>query len=249
MVLLSQVHRLESKIIGFSLWIVNPFLIEFFSLARGYGLSLAFSAAGIACLVAGRLGSSTRREFGRIALTGIFGLFAFYANFSSLNLVLGLLSVEIVNLGLTSRQRGPSRQTSHIPVGITIIGIFAAGLIPGIVQLHHLQVIDQLYYGGHTGFIKDTIGSLLGSSSCGYGCNPSWVTTGKALVVSIAGLAIIWGVTRYVRTRVWTNLQRVTLLFVTAILAVLMSYRSGRSSRSSSTISGVSRTVDFFDRR
>ena len=221
MVLLAHVQRLESKIAGFALLMVNPFLIEFFALARGYGLSLAFSAAAIACLVSERSSSSAWRELGRLALTGIFGLLAFYANFSALNIVLGLLTVEITNLFLSHPGRG-THMTGYRPAAAAVIGVTAAGLMPGIIQLRHLQALNQLYYGGHTSFIKDTIGSLLGSSSCGYVCSPSWLSIGETLVVVIVGLAIVWAAARYVRTRAWNNLQRVALLFVTAILAVLV---------------------------
>ena len=48
--LLSQVRHVEAKAVGFSLLVVNPFLLEFFGLARGYGLSLAFLAAAFACV-------------------------------------------------------------------------------------------------------------------------------------------------------------------------------------------------------
>jgi hypothetical protein len=221
-VLLSRVRRLDAKAVGFALLVINPFLIEFFALARGYGLSLAFSAAAVACLFYGGPGQSARRELVRFALIGVFGSLAFYANFSALNIVLGLLAVEVIDLLIRGSRRDVLIKAGYRPAAIAILGLTAVSLIPGILQLHHLQSLDQLYYGGHTGLINDTIGSLLGTSSCGYGCTPTWQTTGEIFVVVLAGLAIVWAAARYVRARVWCDVHRTVLLFTTAILAVLL---------------------------
>lgn len=102
------------------------------------------------------------------------------------------------------------------------MGFAAAGLVPGIIQLHHLQIINQLYYGGHNGLISNTVGSLLGASSCGYGCEPSWLTAGEVAVVAAATLAIMWSVGHGIRARAWTNAQRAALLSVVSVLAVLV---------------------------
>ena len=221
-VLLSQARHSEARVVGFALLMVNPFLLEFFGLARGYGLSLAFLTAAVACVVFARGMLSARRELGRIVLIGVFGSLAFYANFSALNLVLALLAVEMVDLMVRGPGLAAITQAGYRPAAGVIVCLTAASLIPGILQLRHLQAIDQLYYGGHTGFISDTLGSLLGSSSCGYGCTPSWLTAGEAIVVVLAGLAVAWAAARYLLTQAWSNVQRAALLFAIAVLAVLL---------------------------
>ncbi len=222
LVLLSQARHFEARVVGFALLVVNPFLLEFFGLARGYGLSLAFLAAAGACVVLTWRVSSARRELVRLILIGVFGSLAFYANFSALNLVLALLAVETIDLVVRGDRRKVIVQAGYRPAAAVVVCLTAASLIPGILQLRHLRAIGQLYYGGHTGFIKDTIGSLLGSSSCGYGCTPSWLTAGEILVVVLAGLAVAWAVSRYILTCDWSNVQRVALLFTVAVLAVLL---------------------------
>jgi hypothetical protein len=220
--LLSQVRHLTAKGVGFALLVVNPFLLEFFGLARGYGLSLAFLAAAVSCVVFARGTLSARGELGRLVLIGVFGSLAFYANFSSLNLVLALLAVETIDLIVSGPQREAIMQAGYRPVAGVAICLTAGSLIPGLLQLQHLQAIGQLYYGGHTGFISDTIGSLLGSSSCGYGCTPSWLTAGEILVVAVAVLAVTWALVRYMLSPTWSNVQRAALLFTIAVLAVLL---------------------------
>jgi hypothetical protein len=220
--LLSQVRHLSAKGVGFALLVINPFLLEFFGLARGYGLSLAFLAAAVACVVFARGTPSARGELGRLVLTGVFGSLAFYANFSSLNLVLALLAVETIDLIVRGPRRDAIMQAGYRPAAGAVICLTAASLIPGILQLQHLQAIGQLYYGGHTSFISDTIGSLLETSSCGYGCPPPWLTTGKILVIAVAVLAVAWALARCILTKTWSNVQRTALLFTIAVLAVLL---------------------------
>jgi hypothetical protein len=220
--LLSEVRHLEAKVIGFALLVINPFLLEFFGLARGYGLSSAFLMAAVACVVFTWRVASARRELGRLVLIGVFASLAFYANFSTLNVVLALLAVEISDLVVRGARREVIAQAGYRPAAAVVVCLTAASLVPGILQLRHLQAIGQLYYGGHTGFISDTIGSLLGSASCGYGCTPSWLTAGETLVVVIAVLAVAWAVVRCILTRAWSNVQRTALLLTIAVLAVLL---------------------------
>jgi hypothetical protein len=220
--LLCGVRHLEAKVIGFALLVINPFLLEFFGLARGYGLSSALLIAAVACVVFTWRVVSARRELARLVLISVFASLAFYANFSSLNLVLALLAVEIIDLVVGGARRGVIAQAGYRPAAAVVVCLTAASLIPGILQLRHLQAIGQLYYGGHTGFISDTIGSLLGSSSCGYGCTPSWLTAGETLVVVIAVMAVAWAVVRCVLTRAWSNVQRTALLLTIAVVAVLL---------------------------
>jgi hypothetical protein len=220
-VLLSQAKRLEAKVLGFSLMVINPFLIEFFALARGYGLSLAFLAAAIACIFVGRPDMPLRRELGRLILIGLFGSLAFYANFSALNIVLGLLTVETVDLVVRALRRDLPLSNGFWVATVAIVVLTAASLVPGILQLRHLQALNQLYYGGHNSLISDTVGSLLRASSCGYDCTPAWLTVGEVLVVVLAALAFIWAAARYVHTRNWGDVQRAAMLFAIAILAVL----------------------------
>jgi hypothetical protein len=139
-VLLSRVRRLEARAVGFALLLVNPFLIEFFALARGYGLSLAFTATAVACVFFGGSSLSARRELGRLALIGLFGSLAFYANFSALNIVLGLFAVEVIDLLVKDSRREVLVEAGYRPAAVAVVGITAASLIPGILQLRHLRM-------------------------------------------------------------------------------------------------------------
>ncbi len=216
---LASLRHLAAKVAGFALLLLNPFLLEFFGLARGYGLSLAFSAAAVASLFVGGRSSSVPRELGRLAATGTFGALAFYANFSALNLVLALLGVEMLDLFFRDVWKGATRWSRAHRGAIAIVCASAASLAPGILHLRHLQKIGQLYYGGHTGFVADTIGSLLRSSSCGFSCQPSWLSQGEAAVIVVALLAVAWTAWRWIREPRWSALTRAGVLFATAMLA------------------------------
>lgn len=217
--LLARLRHIAARVAGFALLLLNPFLLEFFGLARGYGLSLAFSAAAIASLLVGRRATSVAQELGRLTVTGMFGALAFYANFGALNLALALLGVEMVDLLFMDIWQGTARWSRAHRGAVAIVCTSAVSLVPGILYLRHLQKVGQLYYGGHTGLVTDTVGSLLRNSSCGYSCQPSWLSQGEAAVVLVALLAVAWTAWRWIRRPRWSALTRVGLLFATAILA------------------------------
>jgi hypothetical protein len=220
---LSRLRHPTAKVAGFVLLAINPFLLEFFGLARGYGLSLAFSMAAIACTFWRKRSASARRELARMALTGAFGALAFYANFSALNLVLALLGVEMIDLGVlfyhqhTHKLPRPARRAA-----IGIVCASGASLLPGILYLRHLQHIGQLYYGGHSGLVTDVVGSLLRSSSCGLKCQPSWLAPAEVTVVVVAALGIAWTTYRLVGGNRWQNITRATVIFAIAVLATVL---------------------------
>jgi hypothetical protein len=217
--LLAQLRHIAAKVAGFAVLLLNPFLLEFFSLARGYGLSLAFSVAAIASLLVGRSTTSVARGLGRLAATGTFAALAFYANFGALNLVLALLAVEMLDLFFMKIWQGGTRWSRAHRGAVAIVCASAASLLPGILYLRHLQRLGQLYYGGHNGLVADTIGSLLRNSTCGYSCQPPWLPYGEAAVVVVALLAVAWTAWRWIRRPGWSALTRAGLLFAIAILA------------------------------
>ncbi len=79
----------------------------------------------------------------------------------TLNLVLALLGVELIDVGkpilLSFRSNRVFDYRELAPVAIVLAS--GASLLPGILYLRHLQKIGQLYYGGHSGLLSDTVGS------------------------------------------------------------------------------------------
>ncbi len=196
-------RRPAAQVAGLLLLIVNPFLLEFFGLARGYGLGLAFVAVAVAAAV------TEGPELLRLATVVVAGALAFYASFGALNVVLAAYGV--VAMTLIRHRWGNWR---YIASGV---GLLTAGLVamtPGFVHLKEMQDAGMLYLGGHQGFIPDTIGSVLWFSAGG-GPEPGWLPLMEGVVVAVAlacGVRAIW-------RRRWDMAAGATALFFLAVAA------------------------------
>lgn len=133
---------------AFLLLAANPFLLEFFSLSRGYGLGLAFlSGALLGFVRAEEAPKSARREL------FVGGLCAFLAVLSNLAFLLPVLALLVVS---AARNRHDLR--SWAPALSVSPLLVAAVLGPRILALNRT---GQFYAGGSRGFLADTAGSLV----------------------------------------------------------------------------------------
>ena len=151
-------HRLFNKasisIMAFVLLSINPYLLDFFSLGRGYGLSLGFMMAS---MYAWHLFSeSLHQKKLRWALA--FAILATYSNFTMLNyyLAIGALTLIVV----------VAKSDKPLWKGIrpTLFSLFASTIVlAGLiwVPLSALIKNQALYYGGKKGFFKDSFYSLI----------------------------------------------------------------------------------------
>ncbi len=128
----------------------NPFVLDFFSLARGYGLSLAALIASFYFLLDYLKSGNMAKSF--IALA--FASFSVLSNFSLLNYWLALFFVihfyALINFY--------PREFLRLLYGNVAILYFTALLIYNPISTLVKQ--GHLYYGGRTGFYADTLLSL-----------------------------------------------------------------------------------------
>ncbi len=127
---------------------LNPYLIDFFSLARGYGMANAFMACSISCLLL----FSSGRQMKWYCLTILFAMLAAYSNFTflifwaAINI---LLSGMLVNAGFVTI---PVKRAFAI-TGLLAISFAALCYFP----LKNMQQCIQSTFGDHTGFFYDTL--------------------------------------------------------------------------------------------
>ncbi len=206
--LLASLRRRPAILLGATLLLADPFLLDFFGLARGYGLSLAFAAVAL-----GALATRTRSWLRPVLVCGGC-VVAFYANFASLNLVLGVLAA----LGVESLVR--LRLDARAALAAAASLVVAAGLlVPGVIRLRWLQRTHKLYYGGHTGFLHDTVGSLLQGVGYSYGRGASWLIWPEIAVVVVAVAAGAWAAYSGVSQRRWGVGQQAALVLGLAVAA------------------------------
>lgn len=132
----------------------NPFMLEFWTLSRGYGLSFALMLASIYHALRYLYGEKTVQ----VALAFAFALPAVYANFSLLYFYLGLLGALATGLVLFSQKATFLRRAGAALLITTITSGFLYLLIAGPIQ--KLVAGKELYHGGKTGLYADTLKTL-----------------------------------------------------------------------------------------
>jgi hypothetical protein len=149
------------------LWGLQPFILELFSAARGYGLALGFFIQGLFYFLEWVRApfSKDRRSQAHRAL--FFMALAAYSNLSFLHIFLGsillILGVEIITwkndyLGASSARKSlcPLFRILWVPVSLTM-GVALLCFFPFMQSLSQ----GSLYHGGTRGFWSDTVHSLI----------------------------------------------------------------------------------------
>ncbi|MGB1316695.1 MAG: hypothetical protein ACPG5W_00740, partial [Flavobacteriales bacterium] len=137
---------------GFLILNLNPYLLDFFSLARGYGLASAFTLGSIVFYV--KWLKSYR--YGRLVVSLVFASTAVLCNFSLVNLFLALVALvilEVVVSDASSFKKTPIIFLVGIVTGLTILLV-----VRPIAELLNNQ---ELFFGGSSGVWSDTITSLI----------------------------------------------------------------------------------------
>ena len=135
----------------------HHFVIDFFSLARGYGMALAMMMGSLYYLK--KIIESTHPRV--IHKQGLYIVFllsslCLSANYTWLNFYLSLWLIIYVRLGLFSKQFW-TVLIKHFYL-ICLQGVFLSFIFMVLVRL---KINNMLYVGGTEGFWKDTIASIL----------------------------------------------------------------------------------------
>ena len=206
----------KSRIIslfGAFLLTLNPFLTDFFSVARGYGLSLGFMAASLYFFLRKDLNEHTYRSFLQdFLLSMFFAALVILANLAAVNFYIALLAVfAIQHLILVFFYRKVDIRQHVVFEGFFILACLP--LIWGVRKLLQLNSGDQLYFG------EKTLGASLDSlikSSLYFSEYPEVVGVFVKYLI-IAGLAIALA-TAFIQKFTHSRLQKILglILLITA---------------------------------
>jgi hypothetical protein len=167
---------------GFVLLNVNPYLLDWFCLARGYGLALAFLVVSLYFLVRAHEDKRQSRFVKYVYLSVLTGSLAVLANFAFLNYYLPLLLacawLLLSDAGLRRFHRGHLRDAAAL---LAACGAFLAFVL---FKAALLRLGGHLYFGGSSGFLSDTVGSLV---RCSLYTAP--ISEGAAQAVSVTLVA------------------------------------------------------------
>ena len=141
------------------LLLLNPFLLDFFSLARGYGLSMALLIWSLYFLLRDGFSQKSYRSLViNFSLSLLFAGFACVANLSIANYLITVVVLFCIKYFVFMNQHGKQPFQRHL----LFLGVASVSLIPLFVAVQRLLILskaNQLYYG--TEFIGEAMDSLI----------------------------------------------------------------------------------------
>ena len=211
---------------GFIILNFNPFLLDFFALARGYGLSISMMIISIYYFLKW-LESNTSKH---LSLTFIFGILSVLSNFTLLNYYIAIWAVYIICL-LTESIKNKI-QLKKIPWYLFKKNIIplAATIILGIILYEPIRKIvkgDQLF-GGEESFWENTIGSLLSSSNYFQDYGAHFYSYSYSIISIILVIALIVSITEFIKNKFYITktpaLIILLILFISAFSTIIQNY-------------------------
>jgi hypothetical protein len=175
-----------------SFFIFNPYLLDFFSLCRGYGLSISIMFYSLWILVRGFQEKKEKWSWWALVLS----MLSAYANFTLLVFwcaTIGMLGMYFFNQ-YSGKQK---RQQLYKKLGILVASSLAF-LTLIYNPIHKMQSTNQFEYWQSNGFYKDTIISLVDTVRAGVrmiGVSNEYFGLLAVLIFLLAGATLFyqWG--------------------------------------------------------
>ncbi len=209
---------LNHTLVRWCLWaalLLMPFLIEFFSLFRGYALAIAFLSMGLFHLVA------FVQHGGRAHLLGALGAWC-CAAFAALSLITLWAFALVLMAFFVLRHERTTAGRITCALMIAVLGV--APWLFAYAYANGLNERGLLYYGNDLGFVRGSVGSLLFAL---FGRRDLWAAVSIAVI--LIGVLIVAIRERY-RSSSTTRtalLLLVVLLVADVLLRAAMHVRNG----------------------
>jgi hypothetical protein len=141
------------------LFVCNPYLLDFFGLCRGYGMSCAFAVLSVSYLIKAYMDSKDRAAW----IAFVLSVLASYANFTLM--VFWAATGFMVGIYFLSTRAGQPRQLIRPAVVLGILTLLYLALIANpMIKMHST---DEFQYWTSKGFYWDTIYPLIAYSHTG----------------------------------------------------------------------------------
>lgn len=163
LLLLKELKSSVALLAGFAFLNLNPFVLEFFSLARGYGLALGLSAMSLFFLLQAWKRTEIPAVTGLLFLSLACASLADLANFSWLNLHLSIFGAAVLVL-MVRRDSLALDLNRRTLAALAALAVANAWFIYNLARrIWFLQQGGELYARGRVGFVPDTLGTLADS--------------------------------------------------------------------------------------
>lgn len=220
--------HIHSAPVSLLLWLVllNPYVLDFFSLARGYGLSIALMLMSLAMFV--KIVKLPAKTIGWKHLLPLYSLLslALYANFTLLNFYASISFLLLVIL-FSERESLPA----FFKKAALLASLSLPQLVPVFLRLVELRNRNELYYGANS--FTDMFFSLVRSTFYFSNYNSQlylWLLYASATILVFSIIIVVF---RHKQLKLFT-VMLVCLLLILALLylqhhAFDVLYPSGRT--------------------
>lgn len=219
--------KFSSKILIVSSFLIlnlNPFLLDFFMLARGYGIAIGLMMIS---LYYGYLFIVEKRSYLIAFVSILLSAFAVLASFTLIGFMLVNMGILIV---INSYRVMSEIKENKIRSEATIIKEFIILFLPLVIFLFVVPVIinmkhsTALFWGGTTGFWKDSVFSLITQTMYGHHFMNklrNGIQIGVAIVLSTSFVMILMN---YIKTKSIKRYSYLAYLFIILFSCFLMNF-------------------------
>ena len=200
------------------LMVLNPHLLDFFALARGYGLSFAFLLMSLYYLSL----YFTSKQNKHLILFNVGAFLAVMSNFSLLNyyvaalIVYNIVSYVVLKIDSTSNNYHFYKQNK-----INIVSVILSGMVL-YEPLRRISKMSLLDFGGKNGFMEDTVGTAIYSFFYEMNVTPFLETIFKVFIVSVVALTLIIILKAIVQRNITLFKAHISLLLINLILIAIV---------------------------
>lgn len=200
------------------LMVLNPHLLDFFALARGYGLSFAFLLMSLYYLSL----YFTSKQNKHLILFNVGAFLSVMSNFSLLNyyvaalIVYNIVSYVVLKIDSTSNNYHFYKQNK-----INIVSVILSGMVL-YEPLRRISKMSLLDFGGKNGFMEDTVGTAIYSFFYEMYVTPFLETMFKIFIVSVVALTLIIILKAIVQRNITLFKAHISLLPINLILIAIV---------------------------
>lgn len=200
------------------LMVLNPHLLDFFALARGYGLSFAFLLMSLYYLSL----YFTSKQNKHLILFNVGAFLSVMSNFSLLNyyvaalIVYNIVSYVVLKIDSTSNNYHFYKQNK-----INIVSVILSGMVL-YEPLRRISKMSLLDFGGKNGFMEDTVGTAIYSFFYEMYVTPFLETMFKIFIVSVVALTLIIILKAIVQRNITLFKVHISLVLINLILLAIV---------------------------
>lgn len=207
-----HIDKVALQVLFLSIFLLNPYVLDFFSLARGYGISMGLQMMGF--YYAYKFFKS--RDKRDVLKVFAWMTLALAANYSTLYIYLAFSAVYF--LTLIQHRHGKADRIVWLTIILQVLAIATA-----VTNLFIIRHFGDLEFGARNSFVEDTLASLVSSSAYGTISSPVAFSIAIALygILVIPSLVFTFRVITKRDNMEWVHFLAVVNLIVLAVIEAL----------------------------